>query len=545
MPGPYPDSIWLLTAQAPTRFHTDRRSRSPLWRSVATALQAPTANFSFLPAAPAIRDHAQQGMSTTQVFIAAHHEQVPYILDLRRVLLDIVWATAPRGLVEVQPICARQQRRCPPGFSIRLFGGAAAVGGANHSRQVLATVFHLGQMTKATTTARMKKAVSGMPGQLDVVAPKADLPDARFAPDTSSPGPQVVGVPAPRQPVVLESLLPVSEFQASCLSLQALFSFPDKDAEDWLDNDMSLLTEDSHVPLEWRTKFVNVCKWHDYGEPQPWAIHVFTDGSASSGRHDISPCSWAFSVWFDTEWGRLLYGFASETSAICDSPFFLGECEETALVGEQLALAWGLAWTIEFAPRFQVEVFFHYDAQSAGKGAFGEWGPPCRAAIVTGMPDIATVLVHLRHIAAQLCPLWHDYVAAHAGHIENELSDQLAKQARRGPRNYYDRVAPTWPAQLAKHRLLPWAWMLFDSYFDLPTLFAMESEAGRLQQTDDRPSQAPSPGVVSKESGSCTVVMDFKAVSYNVLTLRDSKTHGDGPLPAAGMRITGKKELLK
>ncbi|CAE7883540.1 hypothetical protein AK812_SmicGene281 [Symbiodinium microadriaticum] len=348
------------------------------------------------------------------------------------------------------------------------------------------------------------------------------------------------------QALMLEHSLPVSTFQAECLALQRLLTFSKEGSPDWLDNDLRPLLQDRWVPLSWRTAFVNIRKWHDWGELDPYALQVYTDGSAASHASDLLPCSWAFTVWLDTAAGRFLLGFASDTSAVPESPYYLGETEETALVGEQLALAWGLAWALEYASFYEVPVTFHYDAQSAGKGAFGEWRPPMRPhSGCPGYPSLSELLVYLRQAVTQVVPLHHAYVAGHSGQIENELADQLAKQSRRRPCDYWGRLAPTWPSQLARHSLLPWAWMVFERTSDLPTLFSLESEACRLQTLDARPQKAPSPGVVKYEHSSCVAEFGFLAFTYNVLTLRDPKTPTGPSTTSAGMRVVGRKSILK
>ena len=328
--------------------------------------------------------------------------------------------------------------------------------------------------------------------------------------------------------------------------MQSIFQQLDPQGSDWLDSDLEPILHDNQVPLQWRTKFVNIRSWHEHGSPAPQAIHVYTDGSAASSEDDLRPCSWALTVWLDAIQGRMLLGQASATSAVPGSPYYLGEVEDTALVGEQLALAWGFAWVIEHASPFSLPVTFHYDAQGAGRGAFGQWTPPFRRVDPhPGFPCLSDLLVHLRQLASQFAALEHAYVAGHSGQIENELADQLAKQSRRKPCEYWERVAPTWLSQLAQHKLLPWAWMLHSGAPDLPPLFTIESEAKRMQAADTRPQQAPAPGVVATEHPACLAELCFTAVSYNALTMRDPKGPGQANADKAGLRIVGRKALLK
>ncbi|OLP84483.1 hypothetical protein AK812_SmicGene34646 [Symbiodinium microadriaticum] len=337
---------------------------------------------------------------------------------------------------------------------------------------------------------------------------------------TTGPGPP--RGPEARVIVSLADCLLVSPFQRDCLDLQSIFQQLDPQGSDWLDSDLEPILHDNQ------------------------AIHVYTDGSAASSEDDLRPCSWALTVWLDAIQGRMLLGQASATSAVPGSPYYLGEVEDTALVGEQLALAWGFAWVIEHASPFSLPVTFHYDAQGAGRGAFGQWTPPFRRVDPhPGFPCLSDLLVHLRQLASQFAALEHAYVAGHSGQIENELADQLAKQSRRKPCEYWERVAPTWLSQLAQHKLLPWAWMLHSGAPDLPPLFTIESEAKRMQAADTRPQQAPAPGVVATEHPACLAELCFTAVSYNALTMRDPKGPGQANADKAGLRIVGRKALLK
>ena len=85
LPGPYTDEIWILTDQAHERFPA-RSRRPPLRVAVAAHLQIPQTVFMFMPASPAVLDHAHQGIPTKQTYLAIRHEDsslVPYTLDLR------------------------------------------------------------------------------------------------------------------------------------------------------------------------------------------------------------------------------------------------------------------------------------------------------------------------------------------------------------------------------------------------------------------------------------------------------------------------------
>ncbi|CAE7757055.1 unnamed protein product, partial [Symbiodinium sp. CCMP2456] len=302
------------------------------------------------------------------------------------------------------------------------------------------------------------------------------------------------------QDISLASVVPITPYQQSVLDLGALMPFlrtPQTEAElDWLDNDLGIITGDVAVPLEYRTQFVNI---------------------------------------------KLLVGYAANTAVREDSPYYLGEPDDTPQTSEQLALAWALCWTIEFAPAFSCPVRFAYDCMVAGKGAFGEWKPPaargeCRQS------ELPLYLLHLRQIAVSRVQLDHMHVPGHAGHLENEFSDQISKQARRQETTAGDKLLPLWPSQLRTHDLCPWTWLLAANGPDVPALYAFESEAARLQTLDARPVSAPFP-VQEQQASTAECAYSFAAITYNVLTLRD--THkGKGSEPA-GLRIMGRKTIFK
>ncbi|CAE7699183.1 unnamed protein product [Symbiodinium sp. CCMP2456] len=137
LPGPYDEGVWLLTDQRHQRLVP--RWRPPLRALAANILRIPERELMLMPATPAIRDHASRGFPSRQVFLAIEHNDrtaIPFILDLRPVLLTISWAIAPEGRVDVAAICERQAVRCPTGFCLRLTGGHAVGDRGNHFRSV-------------------------------------------------------------------------------------------------------------------------------------------------------------------------------------------------------------------------------------------------------------------------------------------------------------------------------------------------------------------------------------------------------------------------
>ncbi|CAE7041785.1 unnamed protein product [Symbiodinium sp. CCMP2592] len=206
--------------------------------------------------------------------------------------------------------------------------------------------------------------------------------------------------------------------------------------------------------------------------------------------NDLLPCAWAFGVWAITPIGKVLIGHASGTATPMGTPYHVGETSDTPQVAEQLALFWALCWIVEWAPGYRCSVTVHYDSLVAGRGTFGDWQLPAEPG--TGKAsDLAHHLVHLRQIASRVVPLTHQHVKGHAGVLENEFADHLAKQARRQPEDFWTRMLPLWPASFVAHSLSAWAWMLFDPSRDVPTLFSLQTEAHRMQALDARPTCSP------------------------------------------------------
>ena len=352
----------------------------------------------------------------------------------------------------------------------------------------------------------------------------------------------------------LEGVVPVTSYQQDCLDLRQIVPVPvaagalSADA-DWLDNDMHMLCQDSYVPVQLRRQFLHVPLWHrcDLALDAVEGLHIYTDGSASSDPNDVTPCSWAFAVWCKVGAQLYLYGFAAASAVPADTPFHVGECRDDSTQAELLALVWALVWTVQFGTALHHVVTFHFDATSVGYGVFGEQravGCPSGGTC----PSLADTACYLRQYASRLLAVHHAHVPGHRGILPNELVDQLAKKARRCVESYWDRCLPGWPAQLVLHRLFPWLWMLAQSRHDLPTLFALESEAARLQGVFSVPAHGPRMGVKTVQIQPGVTHYDFSVISYNVLTLKDKRV--GARLPQAtlgetcGMRIVGRRAVL-
>ena len=133
-----------------------------------------------------------------------------------------------------------------------------------------------------------------------------------------------------------------------------------------------------------------------------------------------------------------------------DDTRFLGATEDTPLTCEQLAVAWGLIWVIQYGAQLALPVVMRIDCQAAEHGTFGQSRAPCP---VGAHSELSAFVCYLRQIAASRADLAHEHVQAHAGHIANELCDELAKRARRKPQTRSGDLLPSWPGTLFRHPL--------------------------------------------------------------------------------------------
>ena len=150
LPGPFERRVWVQTSHACFRVPYAHEATTPLRELFATQTGNQPEDHVILPAGPAIRDHDYQGLPSLQVFLAAQPSQVDvhFFLDLRPILLDIVFVAARGGRVDVADICMRYRALCPRGYCIRLLGGSSPPGAANHVRyvhpgQVITIEFHV------------------------------------------------------------------------------------------------------------------------------------------------------------------------------------------------------------------------------------------------------------------------------------------------------------------------------------------------------------------------------------------------------------------
>ena len=365
-----------------------------------------------------------------------------------------------------------------------------------------------------------------------------------FLLDDASTGP-----PRDSKPVrvSLVDTIPCSPFQSLVEELRTFLPsrVPIDLAEwqDWLDCDLQAVYKECHACVavwDWFSKFGS---WYD--DPfSPEAVHIYTDGSAGqrvSGA--LTPASWAFNVWAIGSQRQAYLGHAYGVTTKADSPLFLGEADDEALTGEQLALAWALSWVVEASCAFRATAFIlHFDCLTAGNGCFGCFKLPADSQ-TSKSSCLSRNLAVLRQCAQAVCSVNGRHVPSHSGFAGNELADILAKFAGRHPESDDLVGRPLWPSLVVRHALSEWAWLVLDSQGDLPALGAFESEAGRLfAEAAVRPYTfyAPAKGKEDvSEQKQAQARIQLHLCSLNVLSLRE---FDDMP---QGLSVVGKRTLLK
>ena len=347
--------------------------------------------------------------------------------------------------------------------------------------------------------------------------------------------------------VCLAHRLPLTEHQRNALTLASLVpAAATLDETDWLDSDISFLLHDGLVPPDKRSQFRDIRKWIPGESAQcPDGLLVFSDGSTGCASDVGGSCAsgcWAFSVWVTSREEVLLLGQASGSVRPSDDRFHIGEVDDSPLTCELLGVAWSLIWIIEFAPRFGLPVCQLYDCTAAGQGTFAT--ARLAGCSHSGSNRLATFATHLRQLACQRVNLDHAHVKGHAGQVCNELCDELAKRHRRHVQSLDQELLPTWPAQVFGHPQCEWLWLAGLACRDLPTLFAFESEAIRMQCHPRLPRDDPALGFVPAPQTSTPVPLQFALMSYNVLTLYDPKKAGQ-PHLGVGMRVKAKRDIIK
>ncbi|CAE7939157.1 Cacna1h, partial [Symbiodinium sp. KB8] len=365
----------------------------------------------------------------------------------------------------------------------------------------------------------------------------------------------VCSLPSAATTVCLESVIPPTDYQQLALGLEALTPAtpgqdgrPDGPLEGWLDADLQGL------PAKWISPFSCIRSWHNYPEHEPTSsLDIFTDGSADgpnvafpNSGHLSAPCAWAFTVWAVTPAGSLYIGGAAHTSVPAGTPFHVGETADNPLTSEILAMIWALVWTLEHGVHFGLPIRFCYDCTAAGEGIAGVSRLPNDPGHVLPGP-LASFAACLRQRLQVLAKVSFLHVAGHAGHIGNELADQLAKQARRRIEDVYERMLPVWPQKLFEHPLQSWFWLAGSSQPALPALTALECEAHRLQTQPVIDVAVPTMGTSISYRTAKRLDFVLRVASYNVLTLFDPAAAKGRKARASsyGMMIAGKRDLIK
>ena len=291
--------------------------------------------------------------------------------------------------------------------------------------------------------------------------------------------------------------------------------------EDWLSADLSdvMLSPDATPDLRMRLGDVEVYGQCPLQQP-PTAVIIFTDGFfPEHADPSLRQCAWAFSVWLERPEGTRYYGHSAFSTVPPQTPYHLGESDDSVTTAEQLALAWALVWALDCGVRFRAPFVFAYDSIVAGAGAFGLARQPSTDAAGRLTPLSATVTA-LRHCLGTQADITPRHVRGHAGILGNEVADVLAKKAARTQVSFFERCLPVWPAKLARHPLLLWAWKALDPSRELPTLFALPGEAARLQSVVQPIAPPPRD---RQPSVRLTGKLDIRisVMTYNVLTLLD------------------------
>ena len=145
LPGSALGTSWILSTGVHSALPVVSDNFAVNNATVAALLDLVPGQFIVVPSEPPIVDHAYRGCRSQAVLFACNTEDyvaggsnacIPYVLDLRPILLQIQGAFAPDGFLNVAELAARLVWRCPTGFHLRLFGGSYRADEGNHYRRV-------------------------------------------------------------------------------------------------------------------------------------------------------------------------------------------------------------------------------------------------------------------------------------------------------------------------------------------------------------------------------------------------------------------------
>ena len=184
------------------------------------------------------------------------------------------------------------------------------------------------------------------------------------------------------------------------------------------------------------------------------SLHVYTDGS-----FDSCTSSWAFAVIGEHMGSQFLLGWEGGQVEINPGHVHhVGAQGHSALIGEQSALAWALAWAMQAPP--SLPILFFADCQVALRQATGRYGTSSQL----GIASVCRALHQALHAAHPHLSPNISHVRSHAGHPPNEFVDTVAKLVCGTPPTlqscctHMQRIA-NW----CRSPQLPWLWLSFAS----------------------------------------------------------------------------------
>ena len=202
------------------------------------------------------------------------------------------------------------------------------------------------------------------------------------------------------------------------------------------------------------------------------AFHIFTDGSATSGKAGWGVILCAEHAGYTSEQLHWV-GFAAGPVGAPDSPF----TSKTNNAAEACALLVATAFSLSAQ---HIPVWLHSDSRLAIGEAAG-WSAPIQSGddATSGQPDVHTCLRQLTLFRHACDPrLHHAWIRSHQGHLWNEMADRAADMGCRG---VIASPVPTTLWRVVAHPLLPWAWCASPAN-DLPPLEQLC--AGQYEQAD-------------------------------------------------------------
>ena len=233
------------------------------------------------------------------------------------------------------------------------------------------------------------------------------------------------------------------------------------------------------------------------------ALHIFTDGSYYK---TTQAAAWSFSVVLQLPGERYYrWGFTGGILDGCTS----------SLAAEAVGLAHAMCWLVSSIADTAYPVTLHGDATAVGYGAAG----------VQAMPKVQDISdLHLRALF-QLCKsifadLTFRHVPAHAGQLDNELVDSVAKSLALQQWAPFTDVPDIHDFLSAS--LLDWAWLLIEKEVncnpEYPSLYEIIHGTGFHDQPTEQVDVFQQTPEVVEETAIAKVTL--KVLTANVRTLK-------------------------